>query len=40
MIQHDIEMDPDIPLKVLLFNSSGTSCIIDGVAQYSGSYFL
>lgn len=39
MIQQEMEMDPDIPLRVDLFNSSGTSCIIE-VVERCGSFFL
>lgn len=39
MIQQEMEMDPDIPLRVDLFNSSGTSCIIE-VVERCGSFFF
>lgn len=39
MIQQEMEMDPDIPLRVDLFNSGGTSCIIE-VVERCGSFFF
>lgn len=39
MIQQEMEMDPDIPLRVDLFNSSGTICIIE-VVERCGSFFF
>lgn len=37
MIQHEMEMDPEIPLRVELFNSTGTSCMFDGVGRCGSS---
>ena len=36
MIQHEMEMDPDIPLRVDLFNSRGTNCIVEVLERYGG----
>lgn len=39
MIQHEIEMDPEIPLRVSLLNSTGINCMLGKIRRDSGSLF-